>query len=139
MQMPAMISLKVVCHQSLSLTNGLTRPASSGSALLEYVVPAVALLVSAGVFMTLINTSGLMSDLYLASSGRTSSSLAGTKLQTKGLGESAYGDVDNGLGGFTSFGTLSPVAGTSGTQLYIGQVSRGGGRTPASNPDYLFP
>lgn len=151
MRIPKMISLKLLSPMQSSLwaavRTGLSvskraqsrSHAPSGNALMEYVVPAVVLLISAGVLMTLVDTTGLMAQFYLSASGRTSSSLAGTSLQTKGLGENAYGDVGNGLSGFTSFGKQAPKAGTGGTLLYIGQVTRTGGRGTPADPEYLFP
>ena len=89
--------------------------------------------------MTIADTTGLMASFFLSASGRSSSSLSGTTLQTQGLGENSFGNVDNGIGGFTSFGSLAPVAGTGGSSLYIGTVVRTGGRQAASSPEYLFP
>lgn len=116
-----------------------SRCAFAGNSLMEYVVPAVIILLAAGVFITITDTTGLMANFYLSASGRSSSSLSGTALQTKGLGEDSYGNVDNGVGAFTTFGTLTPVAGTGGTSLYVGQVTRTGSRGTASSTDYLFP
>lgn len=115
------------------------RAAQGGSALMEYAVPAALILLAAGVLMTIADTTGLMADFFLSASGRSSSSLSGTTLQTNGLGENSYGNVDNGLSGFSSFGSQGPVAGTGGTSLYIGSVTRNGGRQSGSSSEYLFP
>jgi len=111
----------------------------SGNALMEYVVPAAVILLGAGLLMTITDVTNLMADFFLSASGRSSSSLSGTTLKTTGLDENSFGNVDNGMSGFTSFGSQAPNAGTPGSQLYIGAVTRSGARQSATDTEYLFP
>ena len=127
------------CSTDIKPRHSTVRAKSRGNALMEYAVPAAVILLSAGILVTITDTTGLMAKFYLAASGRTSSSLSGSTMTTKGLGENAFGDVNNGLSGFTSFGTLEPARGSGGSLLYIGQVTRTGARAAATDPEYLFP
>jgi len=111
----------------------------SGNALMEYVVPAVLILASSGVLVTIADTTGLMPLLYLSSSGRDATSLTGTTLVTTGLDENAFGYVDNGSTGFTNYGSLSPGGSGKMSNLYYGPVARFGSRVTGVDPDYLFP
>ena len=111
----------------------------SGNALMEYVVPATVILLTAGVLMTLTDANEILAEYFLSASGRTTSSLQGTTLQTTGLGENSYGDVANGMSGFTSFATSSAGAGTAGGTFYYGNVTRSGGRRTSTDPDYAYP
>jgi hypothetical protein len=114
------------------------RAVGSGNALMEYAVPAVLILLGSGLFMTLSSTTGLMATFFLSASGRSSSSLSGTTLQTQGLGQDSFGNVENGMGGISSFGSLSG-GGSGGSSIYIGAVTRTGARLTATSPEYLFP
>ena len=116
-----------------------TRNRASGNALMEYVVPAVLILASSGVLVTIADTTGLMPMLYLSSSGRDATSLTGTTLVTNGLDENSFGYVYNGSAGFTNYGSLSSASGGKMSNLYYGPVARFGSRVTGVDPDYLFP
>lgn len=115
-----------------------------GNALMEYAVPAAIILLSSGVLMTVTDATEIMAEYFLSASGRTKSSLQGSTFKTEGLAEDAYGDVGNGLAGFSNFASLKDGAGgaiaTSGNALFFsGSVSRTGARTQAGSAEYLYP
>lgn len=117
---------------------GLSRK-QSGNALMEYVVPAAIILLSAGLLVTLADTSKLLGLYFLSASGRTVGSLNGTTLKLKGLAENATGDSGIGLAGFSGsqFGSVS--GGNSGTAgiFWSGTVTRTGGRYSGSSSEYF--
>lgn len=119
------------------------RPArSTGNALMEYVVPASVILLSAGVLTTVMDANTLMSSYFLSASGHTQANMSGTKFETQGLAENSYGDINNGLDGFSSFVTIRNGAGVptgedGGVLLYSDSPTNTG--MVSSNPEQLFP
>jgi hypothetical protein len=116
-----------------------------GNALMEYVVPAAVILISAGVLVTVIDADKLMGEYFMSASGHTTSSMSGTTLQTKGLAENSYGDIENGLGGFKrSFvlvldGSGADTGEESGGPFYLDPANRTGGRQAPPSTEQLFP
>jgi hypothetical protein len=115
-----------------------------GNALMEYAVPASIILFSAGVMLTVTDATSIMGEYFMSASGHTKSSLSGSTFKTDGLGASAYGDMDNGLSGFTSFAAVTDGSGAAtgekaGGLFFSGAVNRSGGRQPSPSPEYLYP
>lgn len=124
----------------MSRTRGMT--ACRGNALMEYVVPASIILISAGVLVTITDATQLMAEYFLSASGRTKASLEGSTFKIQGLAEGVSGRTGNGLGGFQNFAGLKDGAGgaaptTGGGMFYSGNVTHSGAQ-PASS-EYLFP
>lgn len=111
---------------------------------MEYAVPACVILFSAGVFLTVTDATSIMGEYFLSASGHTKSSLNGSTFKTDGLATSAYGNLDNGLSGFTKFVTVTDGSGaatgeSAGGMFYSGAVTRTGGRQPAPSAEVLYP
>jgi hypothetical protein len=120
------------------------RTASQGNALMEYVVPAAVILLSAGVLVTVTDATEIMADYFMSASGHTrASSLEGKTFKTLGLAENSYGNTDNGLKGFNSFAKVLDGQGAStgedgGGFFYLDSPSRSGARPTPPNTEQLF-
>ena len=115
------------------------RRAYHGNALMEYVVPAVALLLTSGLILTMADITGLMSSVYVMGTGHTLNSLSGKTLKTKGLGNDAFDNIENGGGGVSAYGSLTTSYRRGPGSFWTGAVTRTGSRTVTSDPDKLFP
>ena len=127
-----------------TLSLSMRRTASQGNALMEYVVPAAVILLSAGVLVTVTDATEIMADYFMSASGHTrESSLDGKTFKTLGLAENSYGNTDNGLKGFSSFAKVLDGQGTStgedgGGFFYLDSPSRTGARPAPPNTEQLF-
>lgn len=116
-----------------------------GNALLEYVVPATVLLITAGVLLSATNLTSVISGYFLTASGHSTSDVSGGVLKTAALAGIGAGLVSNGQEGFTDkFATLLDGSGqampvTATGFFYNGIVIRTSERPPASSPEYLYP
>lgn len=115
-----------------------------GNALMEYVVPAGVILLSAGVLVTAGNAASVLGEYFLSASGHTSDNLSGGVFKTNAMAAGAYGDVGNGQDGFTAFGglldgNLQPTGESAAGVFYLGDYSRTSGRKASTDPEYLFP
>ncbi len=111
----------------------------SGNALMEYVVPAVALFLASGLILTFADISGLMGSSYILATGHPLTSLSGNALKSSGLNEGAFGDIENGSMGVYYFGSLDSGGGNASGYFWTGPVTRIGSRASSGDPDYLFP
>jgi hypothetical protein len=133
---------KVDCMKTL--TSSMHRTTAQGNALMEYVVPAAVILLSAGVLVTVTDATTVMADYFMAASGHTrASSLQGTTFKTAGLAENSYGSTDNGLKGFRSFAKVLNGQGVStgedgGGFFYLDSPTRSGARPTPSSSEQLF-
>jgi hypothetical protein len=116
-----------------------------GNALIEYVVPATVLLMTAGVLLSATNVTSVIGGYFLAGSGHGASDVSGGVLKTAALQGIGFGLVGNGREGFADkFATLldgngEPLPTTAEGFFYNGIVVRMAERTPSSSPEYLYP
>lgn len=122
------------------------RRPSRGNALMEYVVPASVILLTAGVLATATDITGLIGEYFMAATGHTSANLAGSTFRTRAIASNVKGLTGSGVGGFTSqqFARLvdgnGQAIGTpkNGT-VFSMPITRAGGRLPSTNTEYLYP
>lgn len=116
-----------------------------GNALLEYVVPATVLLITAGVLLSATDVTKAIGGYFLAGSGHGASDVSGGVLKTAALQGIGSGLVGNGQEGFTDkFATLldgngKPLPSTAEGFFYNGIVVRKAERAPSASPEYLYP
>lgn len=121
------------------------RRTSGGSALMEYVVPAVLVLVLSGVIVTVTGIDKVLGQYFMAGSGYDKSALTGTTFKTDSLAANATGDIGTGWQGFDSYGSVMDGSGKKvassggGGVFYSGAITRSGPRASSANPEYLFP
>lgn len=121
------------------------RPAARGNALIEYAVPMVIILVSAGVIATITDIDDLLAEYFMAASGHTQADLSGSTFRVRPMSPAnvSSDDVGNGFEAFNSYGTLLDGAGGSvsggGSGIYfVGPVVRNGARPAPSSSEYLY-
>jgi hypothetical protein len=106
------------------------RKKAFGSALTEYALPVVGLLVVGGVLASTIDINQYLGAYFMKASGNDKGALQGSTLKAPAMGSSATGDIGSGSQGFSSFGQLADGSGNSiklggKNYVYSGPISRG--------------
>jgi hypothetical protein len=76
-----------------------------GNALMEYVVPMTAILITAGVLATVFDIQDILAEYFAAASGHTGKP-SGT-FRTDPMGSTINGAMGSGSGGFSNFGRIT--------------------------------
>lgn len=104
----------------------------AGNSLMEYIVPAVIIIVTAGVLSTVLGIDKVLGQYFMSASGHGSGSLVGSTFKAGSVGDGAKGSLGNGKGAFSSFATMTNGGGVasswsgSGATFYSGAVDQGG-------------
>lgn len=121
-----------------------TRKSLRGNALMEYVLPIGLILLTCGVLAASIDITGILGNYFMAASGHQSDALSDGVFETSIMASKAKGFTGNGIGGFTSFGTMldasgQPTGEKSSGVFFVGSINRPGARAASPSSEYLYP